>query len=177
MHAETVREELLDLVVPRLVNFSLDTLLISALEKAHMLRLRLQYLDDLHGSVVSGGSLVHKDDDLLAHLQDAKKVIEDDLVHNIVSTLRISHLFHAVESALKWRGSVASVEAESPKRVRIDEFCHVQVVGKRGRKTYESDRLLVLETSGQGARDQALQDQTSLIVQQMDFIDDHAIDK
>jgi len=103
-----------------------------ALEQAHVLRLGLEDLDQLGGRVVSGGSLVDEDNDLLAHVQDADQVVEDDLVHDVVASLRIPHFFDTVERALEGRGSEAAVEAEGSLLVSLDELGHVFVVRQRG---------------------------------------------
>ena len=118
-----------------------------------------------------------EDDDLLAHFEDADDLVEDDFVHDVVSPLRIAHLLHSVKGALQRRRPVARVEAERALLICLDELSHIQVVGQSGGETDQPDRLLVLETSREGARDEALEDETTIVVQQMNLIDDHAVDQ
>lgn len=107
MNTEAVREKLLDLLVSGLVNFSLDFLHVWALEQGCKSRLRLEDIDDLYRCIVGGGSLVDEDDYLLAHAENPAEVVEYDLVHDVVSSLGISHLLHAIEGTLKGCRTVA----------------------------------------------------------------------
>ena len=164
------------MLISRLVDFSLDFLHVWALEQGCKSWLSLEDIDDLSRRVVGGGSLVDKDDYLLAHAENAAEVLEDDLVHDVVSSLGISHLLHAIKGTLKRCRTVACVKAKRARGICIDEVGHVQVVRQRGRQTYQSDRLLKLKSSGEGAGDEALEDETSLVVKQVDLVNDHAVD-
>ena len=59
-----------------------------------------QQLDYLFGCIVSGSPLVDKDNDLLAHFQDSQQIVENDVIHDIVAPVCITHLLDAVEGAL-----------------------------------------------------------------------------
>ena len=120
---------------------------------------------------------MHEDDGLLAHAEDAYQVAIDDVVHYIVSSISITLFSDTVEGALEWGRSEASVKCECATLRGPYELCHVVVIRKRSRETNQSDRLLLLESSGQRPRDQALQHETSLVVEQVDFIDNHAVHK
>ena len=100
MNTEAVREKLFDLLITGLVDFSLNFLHVWALKQGRKPWLCLEDLNDLHCRVVGGCSLVDEDDDLLAHAQNTAEVFEDDLVHDVVSSLGISHLLHAIEGTL-----------------------------------------------------------------------------
>ena len=117
----------------------------------HVSRLLLQKFNYLHCRVVGGGTLVVEDNYLLAHAKDSHKVVKDDIIHDIVTSLSTTHLFHSVKAAFQRRRSIAGVEAESSLLVSVEEVCDVEVVRQSGRQTYEPDGLLVLEASCQGA--------------------------
>ena len=67
-------------------------------------------------------------DNLLAHFEDSDQVIEDNLIHDVISALCIAHLFDTVEGALEGCGPVARVEAECTRSIRVDKLSHIQVV-------------------------------------------------
>lgn len=118
-----------------------------------------------------------KDDDLLSHADDPEEVLKNDIVHHLVSSLHISHLLDAVESALEGRWSVRGVEGESTSFVSLDEVSDIVIVRQGGGETAQSDRLLHLQTSGDSPRDETLQNKTTSVVEEMDFINDQAGDE
>ena len=101
MNTETMREKLLDLVIARLRNISLDHCLVWTFEKWLVLWSLLNKFNEFHRSVVSSGSLMYKNHDLLPHLEDSKKIIEDDVIHHIIESLGVSELFYPIKGAFK----------------------------------------------------------------------------
>jgi hypothetical protein len=73
---------------------------VGTLEQIHEPPLSFKNFDQLGGRIVSGSPLMHKDNYLLTHAQDATQVFEDNFIHYVVAPLRVSHLFNAVERAL-----------------------------------------------------------------------------
>ena len=99
---------------------------------------------------------MNKDDDLLAHFEDTLQVLEDDIIHDIVATLCVTHLFDSIEDALQGCGPIRGVEAEGARTVSLNEFSDINVIGQSSRESNQSDRLLVFEACGEGSRYQAL---------------------
>ena len=61
-------------------------------------RSQFDELNQLLGSIVSGTSLMDENDDLLAHFEAANQVVEDNVVHYVVTSSTVAYLHFTVKS-------------------------------------------------------------------------------
>lgn len=75
---------------------------------------------------------MHKNDYLFAHFQNSHKVVENDVVHNVVTALGVAHFFDAVEGTLQRCWPVGAVESKCALSVSPNEISNICVVGQCG---------------------------------------------
>lgn len=75
---------------------------------------------------------MHEDNNLLAHLEDPYQILKNNFVHDIVASLRVSHLLDAVERAFQWCGSVRTIKRECALVICTYEVSDIGVVWKGG---------------------------------------------
>ncbi len=97
-----------------------------------MLWLCFQNVNQFLGCVVSGSSLMDKDNDLLAHAENSKQIVKYDVIHDVIASLGIAHFLDSVKGALQGCWTIGRVKTESALAVCIYKFCHVKVVWKGG---------------------------------------------
>ena len=119
---------------------------------------------------------MRKDDGLLAHSEHSFEIWVYDVVHDIVCSLKIAGFFDSIEATLQRCWPVARIEIECAFLICSDELGDIIVVRQCGREADNSDWLLIFQPSGDSSSYQALQDKSSTIVEQMNFIDDQTID-
>ena len=69
-----------------------------------------------------------KNNDLLAHAENSEQIVKDNVIHDVVASLGISHFLDSIEGALERCWPVGRVKAESALAVCIYKFCHVKIV-------------------------------------------------
>ena len=69
-----------------------------------------------------------KDDDLFTHAEDADQILEDDVVHDVVTSLSTAHFLDSIECTLEWCRSEAAIKLECSLFICINECSHIEIV-------------------------------------------------
>lgn len=119
---------------------------------------------------------MNEDNHLFAHLQNPFQLIIDYLIHDLVCSVSIAVVLYAIEPTFQRSRPVARVKVESSLTISSNESRDVLIVGESSRESYNSNRLLGLCAGHHRPGNETFEDETSLVVEQMDFIDDYHID-
>ena len=176
VNTETKIEKFFNLFIARGLDLLFNLMRVFAIEQIHIFLVFLNHFNQFFGCTHCFSSSMNEYNDLFAHFQNSAKFSVYYIIHYLVCTVCISKIFNSIKSTLKRCRPITGVKKESALSICSNKPCNIFIIRKSGRKTNYSYRFLSFCRCHHGSCNETFKDQTSYIIQQMNFIDNHDVD-